>query len=41
VKFWQVFSYLIVYDHLTRLIGVARVLHGSRDVAGILAGTNP
>jgi plasmid stabilization system protein ParE len=41
VKFWQVFSYLIVYDHLTRPIGVARVLHGSRDIAAILAGATP
>jgi plasmid stabilization system protein ParE len=41
VKFWQVFSYLIVYDHLTRPIGIARVLHGSRDVAAILARTMP
>jgi plasmid stabilization system protein ParE len=38
VKFWQVFSYLIVYDPLTRPIGIARVLHSSRDVAAILAG---
>jgi antitoxin ParD1/3/4/toxin ParE1/3/4 len=37
LKFWQVFSYLIVYDHLTHPIGVARVLHASRDVATILA----
>jgi plasmid stabilization system protein ParE len=36
LKFWQVFSYLIVYDHRTHPIGVARVLHTSRDVAAIL-----
>ena len=41
VKFWQVFSYLIVYDHLTSPIGIARVLHGSRDIAAILAGAKP
>lgn len=41
VKFWQVFSYLIVYDHLTRPIGIARVLHSSRDIAEILAGMKP
>jgi plasmid stabilization system protein ParE len=27
VKCWQVFSYMIVYDRLTRPIGIARVLH--------------
>ena len=36
VKFWQVFSYLIIYDHIARPIGVARVLHTSRDIAAIL-----
>jgi plasmid stabilization system protein ParE len=36
VKFWQVFAYLIVYDPVARPIGIARVLHGSRDVAAIL-----
>jgi plasmid stabilization system protein ParE len=41
VKFWQVFSYLIVYDHLTRPIGIARVLHSSRDVAAILSRASP
>lgn len=32
VKFWPVFSYLIVYDPMTRPIGIARVLHASQDV---------
>lgn len=32
VKFWPVFSYLIVYDPATRPIGIARVLHASRDL---------
>lgn len=32
VKFWPVFSYLIVYDPAQRPIGVARVLHASRDL---------
>ncbi|HEY3847358.1 MAG TPA: type II toxin-antitoxin system RelE/ParE family toxin [Acetobacteraceae bacterium] len=41
VKFWQVFSYLIIYDHLTRPIGIARVLHSSRDIAAVLAGVKP
>lgn len=37
LKFWQVFSYLIVYDSVARPIGIARVLHASRDMAAILA----
>ncbi len=32
VKFWAVFAYLIVYDPATQPIGIARVLHGSRDL---------
>ena len=39
MKFWQVFSYLIVYDHLTRPIGIARALHSSHDIATILTRT--
>jgi toxin ParE1/3/4 len=31
VKFWAVFSYLIVYDPSMRPIGVARVIHGYMD----------
>jgi hypothetical protein len=38
VKFWQVFSYSIVCGPLTRPIGIARVLHSSRDGPAILAG---
>jgi toxin ParE1/3/4 len=37
VKFWQVYSYLIIYDHTARPIGIARVLHSSRDIAAVLA----
>ena len=37
VKFRQVFSYLIIYDHAARPIGIARVLHSSRDIATVLA----
>ncbi len=40
VKFWQVFSYLVVYDHLARPIGIVRVLHSRRDVAVVLARTS-
>jgi antitoxin ParD1/3/4/toxin ParE1/3/4 len=32
VRFWSVFSYMIVYDPATRPLGIARVLHGSRDL---------
>ena len=33
VKFWPVFSYLIVYRPTPRPIGIVRVVHGSRDVS--------
>ena len=36
VKFWPVFSYLIVYDPAARPLDIARVLHGRRDVEAIL-----
>lgn len=36
LKFWAVFSYLIVYDAAKRPIEIIRVLHGRRDVAAIL-----
>lgn len=32
VKFWPVYSYLVVYDPETRPIQIIRVLHGMRDV---------
>jgi len=32
VKFWSVFSYMIVYDPATKPIGIARVIHGSQDL---------
>jgi toxin ParE1/3/4 len=41
VKFWPVFSYLIVYDPATRPIGIARVLHGSRDLASLFINEPP
>jgi antitoxin ParD1/3/4/toxin ParE1/3/4 len=37
VKFWPVFSYLIVYDPVARPLAVVRVLHGRRDVRAIMA----
>ena len=36
VKFWPVFSYLIVYDPSARPPAIVRVLHGRQDVAAIL-----
>jgi toxin ParE1/3/4 len=36
VKFWSVFSYLIVYDPAKKPVGISRVLHGRRDVEEIL-----
>ena len=36
VKFWSVFSHLIVYDPAARPIAIVRVFDGRRDVRGIL-----
>jgi toxin ParE1/3/4 len=41
VKFWSVFSYMIVYDPVTRPLGIARVLHASRDLASLLKQRPP
>lgn len=37
VKFWPVFSYLVVYDPAARPVAIVRVLHGRQDVATILS----
>ncbi len=37
VKFWSVFSYMIVYDPTTRPIEILRIIHGSREVSAILS----
>ena len=37
VKFWPVFSYLIVYNPAARPIAIVRVLHARRDVKPFLA----
>jgi len=37
VKFFPVYSYLIVYLAETRPLQVVSIIHGRRDVAGILA----
>jgi plasmid stabilization system protein ParE len=36
VKFWRVFSYLIVYDPISVPLTIIAVLHGARDVEHIL-----
>jgi plasmid stabilization system protein ParE len=36
VKFWTVFSYLVVYDPAKRPTEVLNVLHGARDIASLL-----
>jgi antitoxin ParD1/3/4/toxin ParE1/3/4 len=36
VKFWPIYSYLIVYDPGTKPLQIIRVLHGMRDVEDIL-----
>ena len=35
LKFWPVFSYLIIYDPGPRPIEILRVLHGIRNIASI------
>lgn len=37
LRFWPVYSYLIIYRPETRPIQILRVLHGARDVRSILA----
>ncbi len=41
VKFWPVFSYLIVYDPVSQPIGVARIVHGARDLAALFKRNPP
>ncbi|HLZ07197.1 MAG TPA: type II toxin-antitoxin system RelE/ParE family toxin, partial [Chloroflexota bacterium] len=36
LKFWSVFSYLIVYDPAKHPIEIMNVIHGARDVLSIL-----
>ena len=36
LKFWPVYTYLIVYDPVTKPVQIMRVLHGMRDVEEIL-----
>jgi plasmid stabilization system protein ParE len=36
LKFWSVYSYLVVYDPADSPLTIIAVLHGARDVAQIL-----
>ena len=36
VRFWPVFSYMIVYDPTTKPLAIVRVLHGNRDLVSLL-----
>jgi plasmid stabilization system protein ParE len=36
LKFWSVYSYLVVYDPTSTPLTVVAVLHGARDVENIL-----
>jgi toxin ParE1/3/4 len=41
VRFWPVFSYLIVYDPAMQPLGIARVLHGSQDLEAMFRKLPP
>jgi antitoxin ParD1/3/4/toxin ParE1/3/4 len=41
VKFWPVFSYLIVYDPASKPMGVARIVHGNRDLRTLFERSPP
>lgn len=36
VKFWPVYSYLIIYREKSTAVHIVRVLHGARDVRSLL-----
>ena len=36
VRFWSIYSYMIVYDANTQPISIVRVLSGYRDIASLL-----
>jgi plasmid stabilization system protein ParE len=38
IRFWSVYSYLIVYRTEPRPIEILRVIHGARDLKSILKG---
>ncbi len=37
LKFWTVYSYLIVYDPVSRPIQIQRILHAKRDLEHLLS----
>ncbi len=39
IRFWPVYSYLVIYRPETRPLQILRVLHGARDVRTILAAS--
>jgi antitoxin ParD1/3/4/toxin ParE1/3/4 len=41
VKFWQVFSYLVIYDPVPQPIHIIRVMHASRDLKSLLSDHPP
>jgi toxin ParE1/3/4 len=41
MKFWPVFSYLIIYDPGHQPIGVARLLDGGQDIKALLKRHTP
>jgi toxin ParE1/3/4 len=41
VKFWPIFSYLVVYDPAMKPVGIARVLHGSQDLETMFRNRPP
>lgn len=41
VRFWQVFSFFVIYDPQMRPLGVARILHTARDLETLLREMPP
>ena len=41
LKFWSVYSYLVVYDPESRPLTIVAVLHGARDVEQLLKNQRP
>jgi hypothetical protein len=38
VKFWNVYSYLVVYDPASTPLTIVAILHGARDIERLLGG---
>ena len=36
VRFWSVYSYLVIYDPASQLLEIVRILSGYQDIAAIL-----